>query len=162
LPPASARQTELTGQLAAEHQRMRPELDRIRSAAAALGAPTRRDHALSQVRAVHKFCARELLPHEENEEQRLYPLLEPALGGPDATAPMSRAHVEIHRLVRRLGQILTDIDVDRPGDDLDSDDARELQQLLYGLYAVLQLHFAQEEENYFTLADPTPVSAGQK
>jgi hypothetical protein len=36
--PAGARQTEITSRLAAEHRRMRPELDHIRSAAAALGA----------------------------------------------------------------------------------------------------------------------------
>ena len=161
VPPASARQTELTGQLAAEHRRMRPELDRIRSAAAALSGPTHRARALPQAWAVLEFCTQDLLPHEEQEEQGLYPLLEPALGGPDATAPMSRAHVEIHRLVRRLGQILTEIGLDQPDDDLDPDDARELQQLLYGLYAVLQLHFTQEEENYFTLADPPLPSPGQ-
>jgi len=160
-PPASPRQTELTGQLAAEHRRLRPELDRIRSAAAALSAPAGQARALTQVRAVHDFCVRDLLPHEDQEELCLYPLLEPALGGPDATAPMSRAHVEIHRLVRRLGQLLTDLDLDRTrGCDLDPDDARELQQLLYGLYAVLQLHFAQEEESYFTLAEPALPGPG--
>ena len=152
--PASARQTELTSQLAAEHRQMRPEIEHIRSAAAALSERNHRAGALAQVRAVHEFCARDLLPHEDAEEQGLYPLLEPALGGPDATAPMSRAHVEIHSLVRRLGQLLTDIELDGlESDGLDPDDARELQQLLYGLYAVLRLHFAQEEEGYFTLAD---------
>jgi len=30
---------------------------------------------------------------------------------------------------------------------------RELQRVLYGLYAVLQLHFAQENESYFSLLD---------
>ncbi|MBL7621093.1 MULTISPECIES: heavy metal translocating P-type ATPase [unclassified Frankia] len=149
--PASDRQTELTRRLAAEHSQMRPEVERIRSAAASLGGPTHRDQALAEVRAVHEFCVRDLLPHEDIEDRGLYPMLEPA------TAPMSRAHVEIHRLVRRLGQLLTDIDLDGPENgDLDPDDARELQQLLYGLYAVLRLHFAQEEEGYFTLADTTP------
>ncbi|MBX6391278.1 MAG: heavy metal translocating P-type ATPase [Frankia sp.] len=163
MPPASARQTELTGQLAIEHRRMLPELDRIRSAAAALSGPAPRSQALSEVRTVHEFCVRDLLPHVDNEERELYPLLEPALGGPEATAPMSRTHVEIRRLVRRLGRLLSDITVDRAGaDDLDPDDARELQQLLYGLYAVLRLHFAQEEESYFTLADPVPVGPAHR
>ena len=29
---------------------------------------------------------------------------------------------------------------------------------LYGLYALLRLHFVQEEENYFTLAEDEPES----
>ena len=35
----------------------------------------------------------------------------------------------------------------------DEDDVAEFRRLLYGLHAVLRLHFAQEEEGYFTLAD---------
>jgi len=39
----------------------------------------------------------------------------------------------------------------------DEDDVAEFRRLLYGLHAVLRLHFAQEEEGYFTLADlPEP------
>jgi len=35
----------------------------------------------------------------------------------------------------------------------DEDDVAEFRRLLYGLHAALRLHFAQEEEGYFTLAD---------
>ena len=34
------------------------------------------------------------------------------------------------------------------------DQIDDLRACLYGLYALLRLHFLQEEENYFTLADP--------
>ena len=64
---------------------------------------------------------------------------------------MSRAHVEISHLIRRIGRVLDDLDPAGP----DEDDIIELRRLLYGLYAVLQLHFAQEDEGYLSLADET-------
>jgi len=71
---------------------------------------------------------------------------------------MSRAHAEIAHLIRRLGRVLDDIGPD----GLDNDDVVELRHLLYGLHAILQLHFAQEDEGYFSLADdetPAPITA---
>jgi hypothetical protein len=62
---------------------------------------------------------------------------------------MSRGHIEIAHLIRRLGLLLDDIDEELP----DPDDLAELRRLLYGLHAVLQLHFAQEDESYLSLAD---------
>ena len=76
-------------------------------------------------------------------------MLARVLGGADRTATMSRAHVEISHLVRRLGQLLDDIDTTKPSDD----DLTELRRLLYGLHAILRLHFAQEDEGYFSLTD---------
>ena len=69
------------------------------------------------------------------------------LGG--MTALMSRAHVEIAHLIRRLGRLLDDMEPDGP----DADDIIELRRLLYGLHAILQLHFAQEDEGYLSLVD---------
>ena len=66
---------------------------------------------------------------------------------------MSRAHVEIAHLIRRLGRVLDDLDPDGP----DEDDIVELRRLLYGLHAILQLHFAQEDEGYLSLADDDNV-----
>ena len=71
------------------------------------------------------------------------------LGGNDPTATMSRAHVEISHLIRRLGRVLDDLGPEGP----DADDIIELRRLLYGLHAILQLHFAQEDEGYLSLAD---------
>jgi hypothetical protein len=36
-----------------------------------------------------------------------------------------------------------------------ADQVEDLVACLYGLYALLRLHFVLEEENYFTLADAT-------
>ena len=65
---------------------------------------------------------------------------------------MSRAHVEIAHLIRRLGRLLDDTDPAHP----DPDDLIELRRLLYGLHAILRLHFAQEDESYLSLADEEP------
>jgi hypothetical protein len=101
------------------------------------------------VREVHQFLVEELDPHEQAEDHDLYPALARVLGGNDPTATMSRAHVEISHLIHRLGRVLDDIDPDDP----DADDITELRRLLYGLYAILQLHFAQEDEGYLSLVD---------
>lgn len=90
-----------------------------------------------------------IIPHEREEEAQLYPALAAPLGGPEATAPMSRAHAEIQRLTRRLGTHLTQIDA---SGTLNRGRVDDLLACLYGLHAILALHFIQEEENYFALA----------
>ena len=45
--------------------------------------------------------------------------------------------------------LLEDVDPDAP----DHDDLLEIRRMLYGLHAVLVLHFAQEDESYLSLAD---------
>ena len=106
------------------------------------------------VREVHRFLVEELDPHEQAEDHDLYPVLARVLGGNDPTATMSRAHVEIAHLIRRIGSVLDDLDPAGPDDD----DITELRRLLYGLHAILQLHFAQEDEGYLSLADDDHVS----
>jgi len=60
---------------------------------------------------------------------------------------MSRGHQEIRRLIRRYANTVDDLSADGP----DADDVRILHGLLYGLHAVLRLHFAQEDESYLSL-----------
>jgi cation transport ATPase len=66
-----------------------------------------------------------------------------------ATTGAENSTYEIAHLIRRLGRVLDTIDPERP-DDVEG---AELRRLLYGLHAILRLHFAQEEEEYFTLLD---------
>lgn len=89
----------------------------------------------------------DLVRHENEDEQLLYPEVARALGGQDATATMSRAHTEILVLCRRLGSALAEL-----RDRADDEARRHASQLLIELYAVLRLHFAQEEENFHVLA----------
>jgi len=60
---------------------------------------------------------------------------------------MSRTHAEIEHQVSRLRRLLSDLD----NDNVQPEDVVELRRLLYGLYAVLRLHNAQEEEGAFSL-----------
>jgi soluble P-type ATPase len=131
-----------------EHLAVRADLDRILSVANALPSMSA-GQALTEVHAVHRILVEEIEPHEEAEEEILYPALARALGGREPTAPMSRAHVEIAHQIRRLGQLLDDIGEEGP----DEDDLEEIRRLLYGLHAILRLHTVQEEESYLSLGD---------
>jgi heavy metal translocating P-type ATPase len=143
-----ASDAELGRRFSDEHVHLRADVERIRDAGDALGTEAASD-ALARVRGVHGFLIEELLPHEEAEDTELYPVLDRVLGGSDPTATMSRAHAEIAHLIRRLGRLLDDIGPEGP----DSDDIQELRRVLYGLYAILRLHFAQEDEGYFSLVE---------
>jgi heavy metal translocating P-type ATPase len=134
----------------AEHSALRPELARIRAAADSLDG-SRPAESLALAHEIHRFLVEDLEPHEEAEDSMLYPALTRVLGGGDPTATMSRAHVEIAHLIRRLGSVLDDIDPTGPDDE----DIKDLRRLLYGLHAVLQLHFAQEDEGYLSFVDDT-------
>jgi len=144
----SAEQSEVARSFAADHARLRPRLAAIRAAADDLGSagpgPT-----LAAVSRVHRFLSGAIEPHQEAEDAVLYPLLSRLIGGTDPLGPMSRAHVEISHQIRRLGRLLERVDPARPA----VSDLIELRRCLYGLYAVLELHMAQEDEEYLSLSD---------
>jgi soluble P-type ATPase len=141
------RTQELARRFAAEHTSVWAVLDRMRAAADALGdQPSRAE--LERVRQIHLDLVDDVLPHEEAEEELLYPAMAKALGGVDPMATMSRAHTEIQAQITALGRLV------RRG-DLGAGDIAELRLVLYGLYAVLRLHTLQEEESYLSLADLT-------
>lgn len=131
---------------AAEHEELRPARAAVRQAADAL-AHGPGPEADAAVRRAHSVLTERLLPHEEAEETRLYPTLAQVLGSPESTVTMSRGHAEIQRLARRLGRHL-----EQAPNGIQPDQIDDLRAVLYGLDAVLTLHFAQEEEAYFTLA----------
>jgi len=130
--------------LRAEHDATLPLIEQIRSVADELSS---HNCDLEPPRALLSRLEGELLPHERADEELLVPLVDRALGGTDATAAMSRTHAEIEHQVSRLKRLLQALD----GDPVQPEDAIELRRLLYGLYAVLRLHNAQEEEGAFSL-----------
>jgi heavy metal translocating P-type ATPase len=138
----------LTRRFQDEHLAIRADIDEMRSAADALGDLDPAE-AVARVRRVHRVLVDEVQPHEQAEQEVLYPALDRLIGGRDPTGPMSRAHVEIAHQIRRLGALLDDIGPDGP----DEADIADLQRLLYGLHAILALHTAQEEESYLSLAE---------
>ncbi|WP_411574750.1 heavy metal translocating P-type ATPase [Streptomyces fradiae] len=138
----------LVHRFAAEHDDLRDVLDSVRAAADRLSGDPGPD-ALAAVEETHRLLTERLLPHEYAEEHELYPALAPTLGGPEATATMSRAHTEIERLSRRVA---THLELARASGGLAPGQLDDLRSCLYGLNTVLRLHFTQEEENYFSLA----------
>jgi hypothetical protein len=104
---------------------------------------------MAGVNRAHQLLVNEIGPHEEAEQEQLYPVMDRLLGSSHATAAMSRTHAEIAHQTRRLGQLIDDIGTTEP----DAADIADLRALLYGLHAVLGLHTAQEDESYLSLGD---------
>jgi hypothetical protein len=77
-----------------------------------------------------------------------------ALGGTDPTGALSRTHAEIEHQIGRLHRILHDL-----GTTAEPEDIIELRRLLYGLYAILRLHNAPEEEGAFSLVPDQPATS---
>jgi len=94
------------------------------------------------------FLRESLIPHAEAEDAVLYPKVEQVMSAPGATATMTRDHVEVVRLTADL-QRVRDSMPSIPDPDL----RRELQRILYGLHAIIRLHFVKEEEVYLPLLD---------
>lgn len=138
----------------AEHDTLRDTVGLLRDAGDQLAAGSDAD-ALEALTGVHTFLTEQLLPHEHAEETQLYPALARPLGTGEATATMSRTHAEIQRLSDRIG---THIALARADNGIQPDQVDDLLSCLYGLYALLRLHFLQEAESYFTLADDEPPS----
>jgi heavy metal translocating P-type ATPase len=144
----------LAQRFSAEHLVLRPDVDRLIVAADRIGSATPHE-SFVEVSEVQSFLVDDILPHEAAEDAELYPVLARVLGGSDPTGSMTRGHAEIAHLTRRLGRLLGDLD----GVVLDGEDAIDARRLLYGLHAVLSLHFSQEDEGYLSLAADVPAAA---
>jgi heavy metal translocating P-type ATPase len=154
LPPRSraaampAADVDLVRRLHVEHRAVRPVMEQVRVVADALGTG---DLGLAPAVALLEQLQTVTLPHERAEQELLYPAVARALGGADPTGALSRSHAEIEHQIGRLSRLLGDLD----GETVDAEDVVELRALLYGLYAILRLHDAQEEEGAFSLV-PEP------
>ncbi len=130
--------------LRAEHDAVLPVVEQIRSVADALSTL---DCDIAPAHALLDRLESEVLPHELADEALLVPLVRRALHEAGATAALSRTHAEIAHQVSRLRRLLAGLD----NENVQPEDVVELRRLLYGLYAVLRLHNAQEEEGAFSL-----------
>lgn len=137
---------ELSDELRSEHDRLIPQLDRLRQVADALDTQTP-DEAKHSLQDVSSFLTDEILPHEEADENEVYPRMAELLPGEDPMATMSRGHREIFHLVEVLRRQIDVLPPDGPGPA----DVLDLRRTLYGLHAVLRLHFDQEEELYASM-----------
>jgi iron-sulfur cluster repair protein YtfE (RIC family) len=142
-----APRTDVGERFRAEHREFVPEVQKIRSTADRL-ADLSPGEAAEQLAQVRRFLIERLPQHEEEEEAEIYPVVSELMGGEDPMGSMSRAHLEIAHLSRVFAQLADDIPPEGP----DPDDLMDLRRVLYGLHAILRLHFAQEEEAYAWLA----------
>ncbi len=141
-------EAELVRQLDEEHRSLWPRIERlpvIADAVVRMPSDRHRD-------AVDELTAflEDLAVHERKDERLLYPAVANALGGADPTGPMDREHAEITELARRIGLLTAEL----RDASVFPDTPHELRRTIEALYAILRLHFAQEEESFFVLADP--------
>jgi len=125
-----------------EYAHLEEVVEKLRSLAERIGRRDPRELE-QELTTAHSFLLDQLLPHMRAEEEVLYPAVAAAMGSPAATATMSRDHLEMNRLVQELGKL---------HERLDADPAA-LQRVLYGLYALLAVHFAKEQEIYLPMLE---------
>jgi iron-sulfur cluster repair protein YtfE (RIC family) len=127
-----------------DHSALRPGVDAIRASADRVGhvsVPELR----RTIAADRTFLLTEVLPHAGAEEDVLYPMLQRIMGSRSATVGMEHDHVQIRRYAHELGEIEAVIQgVEEIGGEL----ARRMRRVLYGLYAILLVHFDKEDEMY--------------
>lgn len=133
----------LTQPLRDEHKELVPHIERIREVADGIPEASL-DEIRDGVREVYEFLAYHLIPHAQAEDAALYPVVAKALGSPDATRTMIRDHVEVGRYIQELAELQ---------ENLTTGQFKPLQRVLYGLYAIVKLHFAKEEEVYLPILE---------
>jgi len=137
-----------TQPLREEHKELLPHLESLRAAGDAVGAAPSAV-VRQRVDEAYDFLAHHLLPHATAEERALYPVVGKVIGAPEATRTMSRDHVEVGRLVEELAALRERL----AAGTLRETEARALRRVLYGLYTLVSVHFAKEEEVYLPLLD---------
>jgi iron-sulfur cluster repair protein YtfE (RIC family) len=137
-----------TEPLRAEHRQFLPEIERLRATADDL-AKVPSDSTIGQLDSLVAFLRNHLIPHAHAEEKVLYPEIARCLGSARATATMSADHEEVMRLIAELSELRDGVQ----GGRADRAHAIALRRVLYGLYAILKLHFAKEEDLYLPILD---------
>jgi iron-sulfur cluster repair protein YtfE (RIC family) len=126
-----------------EHEELLSHIDHIGQAAGEVARLDRGERELLIGRIVD-FLRGTLLPHAKAEEEVLYPEWAKLVGFADAAVPMVHDHEAIVERVERLEQAGVD-------------DVETLQELLYGLYALIGVHFRKEEDIQLPAFDAAPT-----
>ncbi len=138
----------ITQPLRDEHKELYPQVEMLRLAGDAVNESlTSSAHA--KIEEAYHFLVYQLLPHAQAEEKALYPTVQQVMGAPQATATMSRDHVEVERLTGELERLRVHPSLLT----ITTLQAQAMRRVLYGLYALVKVHFAKEEEVYLPLLD---------
>ena len=138
----------LTQPLRDEHKGLYREVENIRLAGDVVNESLT-TLAHDKIEQAYSFLNRQLIPHARAEEKAIYPMVEKVMGASQATATMTRDHVEVERLTEELGSLR----VHKSQLSITFEQVNALRRVLYGLYILLKLHFAKEEEIYLPLLD---------
>ena len=130
-------------ELQEDHQSLEKLLDHLQQIADALdvAAP---EAAVDLIREANRLVGRDIVEHERDDENRVYPQLAKFLNDGHGLAAMSRAHREILHLSRLLARL---------SDGLKSEDAdryliRDAQRVIEAIESLVRIHNAQEEDIY--------------
>ncbi len=132
-----------------EHAELLPHIAALATAGDAVGNESV-ERLRELVDASYHFLANELIPHAQDEERALYPVVQRAIGAPEATATMTRDHVEVGSLTDELAGFRSRL---ADADQVDEDLAKGLRRVLYGLHHLVKVHFAKEEEVYLPILE---------
>jgi len=120
------------GQFQVEHDAFRAWTDELRAAARIL--PELDTVArLALVADLVAFLQDKVEPHTHVDEQVLYPRAGARMGSPLATASMAYDHLAIRAWIAKLAEA-------------DEEDVATIQELLYGLDALIRVHLWKEDE----------------
>ena len=129
------------------HAELRLQTESLRRAAREIPHLSRLDRAAVRD-AVLDFLKRDVEPHTKLDERLLYPEVNERMGDPLATASMAYDHLAIRRWIE-------DIEATDPAD------ADRLQELLYGLDALMRVHIWKEDALYLPALEDADWPAGR-
>ena len=128
-----------------EHQELLEHIEHIAQAAREMPQLSEDERAVLRGRILD-FLRGTLLPHARAEEEILYPEWAELVGFADAAVPMIHDHEAIVARIERLEAV-------------DVADVDALQEFLYGLYALILVHFRKEEDIQLPAFDAAPEVA---
>ena len=128
-----------------EHQELLEHIEHLAAAARELPTLSEDERELLRTRVLG-FLRGTLIPHAHAEEEVLYPEWAGLVGFADAAIPMVHDHEAI---VARIDELA----------DTEIADVDKLQELLYGLYALISVHFRKEEDLQLPAFDAAPEVA---
>jgi iron-sulfur cluster repair protein YtfE (RIC family) len=128
-----------------EHKELLEHIEHLAEAAREMPRLSDEERATLRTRILG-FLRDTLIPHARAEEAILYPEWAQLVDFADAAVPMVHDHEAIVARVDRLEAV-------------DISEVDTLQELLYGLYALISVHFRKEEDLQLPAFDSAPEVA---
>ena len=118
------------------HDALLPHVDALDAIADGIGTSSPHEVA-ERLAAEHHFLSAQLIPHMEQAEQTLHPVLERLMQNRHSMTPMRREHEQLRRLIDELGGLRVQ--------PMEFGVQLRLRRVLYQMYALLKVHLAEED-----------------